>query len=81
MTKIRTISPSAASGELADVYKQIGASSGMVANVLQVQSLSPKTLAAHYILYREIMFGRSALTRTQRELIAVAVSQANDCHY
>ena len=32
-------------------------------------------------LYRAIMFGESALTRAERELLAVVVSCANDCHY
>jgi hypothetical protein len=32
-------------------------------------------------LYRAIMFGPSELSRTERELLAVVVSCANDCHY
>ena len=32
-------------------------------------------------LYREIMFGRSELSRADREFLAVVVSRANDCHY
>jgi alkylhydroperoxidase family enzyme len=38
-------------------------------------------MRAHVALYRTIMFGRSPLTRAEREAIAVAVSAANDCHY
>ena len=32
-------------------------------------------------LYREIMFGPSELSRAERELVAVVVSAANNCHY
>ena len=32
-------------------------------------------------LYREVMFGRSELSRADREFLAVVVSRANDCHY
>ncbi len=32
-------------------------------------------------LYRAVMFGPSELSRTERELLAVVVSNANDCHY
>lgn len=81
MAKIQTISPADASGELAEAYESVGAKSGSVANILAVQSLSPRTLETHYAFYREIMFGRGALSRSQRELIAVAVSQANKCEY
>ncbi|MBI4616029.1 MAG: carboxymuconolactone decarboxylase family protein [Planctomycetes bacterium] len=59
----------------------IGSGSGMVANILLAESLAPRALQAHYTLYRELLFGKSPFTRAQRELIAVAVSQANSCHY
>ncbi len=32
-------------------------------------------------LYLAVMFGREGLSRRQRELLAVVVSRANDCHY
>jgi alkylhydroperoxidase family enzyme len=38
-------------------------------------------MRAHLALYRELMFGRSELTRAEREMIAVAVSVVNHCHY
>lgn len=80
MARIRTISPEDATGDLADVYKRVGGG-GQVAHILQVQSLSPATLSAHHALYRALMFGPGALTRGQREMIAVVVSQTNGCHY
>lgn len=38
-------------------------------------------MLAHFHLYTEIMFGTSELTRAEREMIAVAVSAVNGCHY
>ncbi|MFN2240610.1 MAG: carboxymuconolactone decarboxylase family protein [Thermoanaerobaculia bacterium] len=38
-------------------------------------------MLAHLDLYREIQFGRSELSRREREMIAVAVSVTNHCHY
>jgi hypothetical protein len=38
-------------------------------------------MSAHLALYRELMFGQSELSRIDREVIAVAVSSLNDCHY
>ena len=31
--------------------------------------------------YQRIMFAREGLERRQREMLAVVVSRANDCHY
>lgn len=81
MTVIRTTGHAEASDELKQVYDAIAGPDGEVANILAAQSLSPRTLQAHHTLYRELMFGPGALTRAQRELLAVAVSQANECHY
>lgn len=81
MAFIRTIPESEAEEELADVYRAVGDPQGHVANILKVESLSPASLRAHYALYRQLMFARGPLSRPERELIAVAVSHANECEY
>jgi len=50
-------------------------------NILASHSLNENVLQAHVGLYRAVMFGRSGLSRAEREALAVAVSAANDCHY
>jgi alkylhydroperoxidase family enzyme len=50
-------------------------------NILRIHGLHPRTMRLHYELYRELMHGPGPLTRVQREMIAVAVSAANECHY
>lgn len=81
MAWIKVIPPSEAAGELAEQYARMRGPAGNVANILTVHSLNPPALRAHYDLYRTIMFGRSGLSRAQREMIAVVVSKANHCHY
>ncbi len=81
MARIRVIPPAEAAGELAECYAQMKDANGNVANILAVHSLSPAALRAHYGLYKTLMFGRSELSRAQREMIAVVVSTANQCHY
>lgn len=81
MAEIRTIPEDEATGPLAELYRKLADPQGRVANILKVQSLSPTTLETHYAFYRALMFGRGPLTRPQRELLAVAVSATNRCHY
>ena len=50
-------------------------------NILRIHGVNGPVMRQHYDLYRELMYGRGPLTRIQREMIAVAVSAANACHY
>jgi uncharacterized peroxidase-related enzyme len=81
MAWIKVINESEAAGALSQSYNTIRSATGRVANILKVHSLHREALDAHLTLYRELMFRRSELSRDERELIAVAVSAVNDCHY
>jgi uncharacterized peroxidase-related enzyme len=82
MAWIRTVPPGEATGLLKRLYDEALARAGKVFNVLRVQSLRPEVLRAGIALYQEIMLSpRSPLSRARREMIAVAVSRANGCHY
>jgi uncharacterized peroxidase-related enzyme len=81
VTWIKTIPPAQSTGELLEQYQRMHDPAGNVANILQVHSLNPAALRAHFDLYRTLMFGRSDLSRAQREMIAVVVSKTNGCHY
>ena len=50
-------------------------------NIIQVHGIHSEVMRMHYDLYVEIMHRPSPLTRTQRELVAVAVSAINECKY
>jgi uncharacterized peroxidase-related enzyme len=81
MPWIRVIGPEEAEGELGEAYGEVGRSRGKVAGVVSVHSLNPRALKAMMELYMAIMYGESHLSRTQREMIATAVSAANRCGY
>lgn len=54
---------------------------GKVGHIFKIHSLNPPSMLAHHALYRALMFGRSPLSRTQREMIATVVSSINGCDY
>jgi uncharacterized peroxidase-related enzyme len=81
MAFITVVDEADAAGPLRQTYESVAAARGRVANILKVHSLAPQTLTAHLELYKRLMFGPSDLSREEREMIAVAVSSANRCHY
>ena len=82
MSWIRSIDPAAAEGRLARLYDAAITRAGRVFNILRVQSLEPRTLAASTALYAATTTSpASPLSRWFRELIAVSVSRLNGCHY
>lgn len=52
-----------------------------VANVLKVHSIRPDVLKIHMDLYETLMFAKGQLSRSDREMIGVVVSKANECPY
>lgn len=50
-------------------------------NILRIHAANPRSLEAHVGLYRALMFGRSPLSRAQREMLGLVVSVTNECHY
>ncbi len=81
MTYIKIIQHDEAEGDLKDIYDNLVATRGQLAEVHKIQSLNPKSIVNHMELYMTIMFGKSPLKRYQREMIAVVVSIANNCQY
>jgi uncharacterized peroxidase-related enzyme len=81
MSWIKVIDETEVDETLKQSYDEVRAGRGVVANILKIHSVHPEVMTAHLRLYRELMFGRSELTRAEREMIAVAVSVVNHCHY
>jgi uncharacterized peroxidase-related enzyme len=81
MAWIKMISEAEATGKLKSAYEKLREPWGGVDNILKIHSLNLRSLWAHFELYKTVMHGRSALSRTQREMIAVVTSAANRCHY
>ena len=81
MSWIEEIEVSEAEGQLAELYARLEKQRGKVSNILKVHSLNPAALDNHLDLYMTLMFGKSGLTRCEREAVAVVVSASNDCGY
>ena len=54
---------------------------GMIPNVLQTYAFDIDKLNAFTAMYNDLMLGDSALSKLEREMIAVAVSSINKCYY
>ena len=78
---IQSVSPQAATGVVKQVYDAAVARAGKVFHIVRAMSLHPPAMHQSLELYKAIMLGSGALTRRQRELLAVVVSQTNRCHY
>ena len=81
MPNLRLIDVGEATGDLKREYDAAVRRAGKVFNIVKAMCLRPAVLRRSMDLYREIMFGPSELSRAERELLAVVVSRANDCHY
>ncbi len=81
MAFIRLIDEEDAGGQLAGIYDAARKRAGRVYNILQIQSQNAPALQAMLDLYVAAMRAESPLTRAQREMLAVVVSRANNCHY
>lgn len=49
--------------------------------IMRIHALDAGSLDAHNVLYRQAMTGTKTLRKVDREMIAVVISRANDCHY
>lgn len=54
---------------------------GMIPNVLRTYAFNIEKLNAFTTMYNDLMLGDSALSKLEREMIAVVVSSVNKCFY
>jgi len=79
---IDTVPADEADAELSTLYDRVrDPASGQLDHILQVHSLHPRGMAAHFELYDAVMRPTPGLRGAEREMIAVVVSTLNDCHY
>ena len=81
MAWIRMLEREEADGELGVLYDKLAPKGEPLDNVLKIHTLHPRSLSDHYELYKTLMHRPGPLSRRERELVAVAVSSANQCHY
>ena len=81
MSWIEEIEVDEADGKLAEMYAELTERRGKISNILKVHSLNPQAMSDHLDLYMTLMFGKSGLSRAEREAVAVVVSATNECEY
>ncbi len=67
--------------ELRDYFQVCEEKLGFVPNVLKAHAFDNQKLKAFIDMVDDLMLGESGLSRLEREMIAVAVSAVNHCHY
>ncbi|TVQ52800.1 MAG: alkylhydroperoxidase [Rhodobacteraceae bacterium] len=67
--------------DVAALFAKCEAKLGLTPNVLRAYAHAPEKLRAFSRMYNDLMLGESALTKLEREMIAVAVSSVNRCWY
>ncbi len=81
MPYIKQITLDQATGLLKRELEKAVARAGRVWNIVQIMSLNPRTMKASMEMYGAAMFAESPLSRQQREMLAVIVSNVNHCEY
>ena len=81
MPYIKQVSDEEATGgvkrELDKAYKR----AGRVWNIVRIMTPNAEAMRTSMSFYIALMYGESPLTRAQREMLAVVVSQTNHCRY
>ncbi len=81
MPWIEQVPISEATGLLKKLFDEAIERAGRVWHIVHIMSLNPRVLRASIGFYTAIMFGKSPLSRVQREMLATVVSAELECHY
>jgi uncharacterized peroxidase-related enzyme len=67
--------------EIVEYFRKCEEKIGFVPNVFRAYAFDNAKLKAFILMADDLMLGDSGLSKTEREMIAVAVSAINHCHY
>ena len=81
MPHIHQVPVAEARGFLRKLFDEALARAGRIWHIVHIMSVNPRVLDTSMKLYGAILFGRSPLSRVQREMLATVTSGANDCFY
>ena len=82
MAWIDTIREDEWDGQLGELYGAlVDRDHDRIDNIMQIHSLDPASMAGHLGVYNAAMAGTKSLRRVELELIALVVSDINDCDY
>ena len=79
MTRLKAISPDEATGKTKELFDAIRGKLGMVPNMMRTMGSSPAVLEGYLNLSGSLSHGK--LDAKTGELIALAVSESNNCDY
>ncbi|MCC9600203.1 carboxymuconolactone decarboxylase family protein [Stieleria sp. JC731] len=79
MSRIAQVSPEQATDSVRPLYDAVNKKLGLIPNMVKVMGNSSATLSSYLQFSGQLAAG--VLTAKQRELIALAVGQANECSY
>lgn len=79
MPRIKTIEVAHSDADVQATLSAVKAKIGMVPNLFATFAQSPAVLSG-YLAFSDAL-GKGVLTARQREIVALAVAQANDCQY
>ena len=78
---VDVVRPRRARGLVKAVYRQVERDFGMLAPPMALHSASPEALAAAWLVLRESLVAAGSASRADKEVVAAAVSAANECPY
>lgn len=81
MPWIKVYSLKEATGFLKKQYEAAIKRAGRIWHIVSIMSQNPRVMKSSLDFYGAVMFGRSPLSRGQREMLAVVVSAENHCIY
>ncbi len=81
MAWVPTVQESEAEGYVKSLYEGVLKQRGWIPNIVKSTTIRPELTRAWMSVFTVLMFGPSALSRAQREMLATVVSVANRCHY
>ncbi len=81
MPWIEQITVQAATGILKKEFDGALKRAGRIWHIVHIMSVNPRVMQTSMGHYSAIMFGKSPLSRVQREMLATVVSAELACHY
>ena len=81
MPWIEVIPLEKAKGALRREHDEALKRAGRIWNIVSIMSQNSRAMKASMDFYSALMYGRSPLSRSQREMLAVVVSASNHCVY
>ena len=80
MPRIKQIPIEQATGQLKKQFDEAIKRAGRVWHIVHIMSQNPRAMKTSLDFYSAIMFGKSPLSRVQREMLATVVSVELACH-